>query len=45
VEYDHRTSHSCYHCGLLIFDETTLNKHEDDCTPQGRGRSANHKES
>ncbi len=35
-DYDHRTSHSCYNCGQYISDREALNRHEDECSQQGR---------
>ena len=35
-EYDYRTSHSCYNCGTFIVDTDALNRHEDQCSHQGR---------
>lgn len=39
AQHDHRISHSCYNCGAFIVDMEALNRHEDECSAQGRRKT------
>lgn len=39
AQYDFRTSHSCYNCGVFIVDMAALNRHEDECSARGRRKA------
>jgi hypothetical protein len=39
-QYDFRISRSCYNCGTFIVDGEALNRHEDECSAQGRRAKA-----